>query len=459
MALLLPLDPLRSQGSAHMSSPVALPTSTVRRVQSVISGENSTWSFRCDEEPHMLGAERGPLGYYPLQLPGHVFQHDRLDVKCSQTRLGSKLERLAGQSSQVRLPTIFYKSTSQPHSLAGYHSEERYVAIKILTVNASFGVRYGHYHEFGVYMRIRKFQLANGESHPGLQHCPIPESTMEQKSVRGVHVCNISEPCGSTVAELQHMQPDGRLPLPVVKNIARQTLLALDFLHGLQVIHGDLKPNNLFIHLPVGTVEIANYLRDNPSETYPPRYEPSIWDGPIITVKTQPLPNLGLLPSLENLSIRLGDFGGDKISPNTLIATPGLLQAPEMMLHGNWSLPVDIWAFGIMIFELLTCKSLFVGDCTASRLSSIAERLGQFPTEFLRGCKKSDEYFDTNGSARDAKGAGHGSLEDCLRREVHMTEQDYLATLAFLRKCLSIDPKQRATAAQLLKDDWFPKAL
>ena len=42
----------------------------------------------------------------------------------------------------------------------------------------------------------------------------------------------------------------------------------------------------------------------------------------------------------------------DKISPKTLIATPGLLQAPEMMLHGNWSLPVDIWAFGIMVRSL-----------------------------------------------------------------------------------------------------------
>ena len=86
----------------------------------------------------------------------------------------------------------------------------------------------------------------------------------------------------------------------------------------------DLKPNNLFIHLPVGTVEIANYLRDHPSETYPPRFESSIWDGPIITVKTQPLPNLGLLPSLENLSIRLGDFGGGTFTGSTALLDSSL---------------------------------------------------------------------------------------------------------------------------------------
>ena len=88
------------QTQRHMSSPMALPTSTVRRVQSVISGENSTWSFRCDEEPHMLGAERGPLGYYPLQL-GHVFQHDRSDAKYEIVRkLGW------GQNSSVWLAKV-----------------------------------------------------------------------------------------------------------------------------------------------------------------------------------------------------------------------------------------------------------------------------------------------------------------------------------------------------------------
>ena len=86
----------------------------------------------------------------------------------------------------------------------------------------------------------------------------------------------------------------------------------------------DLKANNLFIHLPVGTVEIVNYLRDNPSETYPPRFEPSIWDGLIITVKSQPLPNLGLLPSLENLSIRLGDFGGGTFAGSTALLDSSL---------------------------------------------------------------------------------------------------------------------------------------
>ena len=39
----------------------------------------------------------------------------------------------------------------------------------------------------------------------------------------------------------------------------------------------------------------------------------------------------------------------DEKTPTTLVVTPASLRAPEMMLGGVWSLPVDIWAFGIMV--------------------------------------------------------------------------------------------------------------
>ena len=119
-------------------------------------------------------------------------------------------------------------------------SEDRYVAIKVFTVNASYGVMFGHYHEFGVYNRFYDFSAGNGRNHPGIQHCAIPESSMEQRSVHGVHVCTITEPFGTTIYGLQRTQPDSRFPLHVVKNIARQTLLALDLLHSLQVIHAGI---------------------------------------------------------------------------------------------------------------------------------------------------------------------------------------------------------------------------
>jgi serine/threonine-protein kinase SRPK3 len=52
---------------------------------------------------------------------------------------------------------------------------------------------------------------------------------------------------------------------------------------------------------------IEKLIKDNPSESYPPRFYPKISPDPIITVKSQPLPNFGLHTSLDNLTIKLMD--------------------------------------------------------------------------------------------------------------------------------------------------------
>ena len=72
----------------------------------------------------------------------------------------------------------------------------------------------------------------------------------------------------------------------------------------------DVKAANLLIDLRAGTDEIDKHLQDHPAEAYPPRTAPELWSGPIITVKSQPLPNMGLNPSLDNIKISLGDYGG-----------------------------------------------------------------------------------------------------------------------------------------------------
>jgi len=55
--------------------------------------------------------------------------------------------------------------------------------------------------------------------------------------------------------------------------------------------------------------KIEAYLHENPSEMYKPQVEPSIRSEPIITVKTQPLPNFGLAPDMSNILIQLADYG------------------------------------------------------------------------------------------------------------------------------------------------------
>ena len=209
-------------------------------------------------------------------------------------------------------------------------------------MNYTSGIESGEFFELEVWRRFRKVHYrsnANQDSpaHPGLKHCVVPQTVFTAESPHGTHLCFVTELFGSMLDELQVGQPGFTFPLHVVKRAVRQTLLALDFLHTeLKLVHAgascvlyvallvlgierklikrytDVKSGNLLINLDATTEDVARYLQNHPAETYPSRSVPELWSGPIITVKSQPLPNLGLKPSLENLNVALGDFGGGR---------------------------------------------------------------------------------------------------------------------------------------------------
>ena len=48
-----------------------------------------------------------------------------------------------------------------------------------------------------------------------------------------------------------------------------------------------------------------------------------------------------------------------------------------------------------------------------------------------------------------------GALQEQLESLVSLSKEDLTCTIEFLRRCFAIDPSQRATAAELLKDSWL----
>ncbi|RDX47267.1 kinase-like protein [Lentinus brumalis] len=422
------------------------------------------FEFTCDEEPHMLGMQRGgPIGYIPLQL-GQVFE----DLEGGQYEIVRKLGWatnssvwLAKKKRYVPFPSS--KSINPPHLRAPRSGlDERYVAVKILTVNYTRGIESGEFFELEVWRRFREVRYKSKwetPAHPGFKHCIEPEAVFTAESPHGTHLCFVEKLSGSTLDELQVGQPGFTFPLPIVKRAIKQILLALDFVHTeLKLVHAvDVKAGNVFTQMDAGTEDIERYLRDHPPETYPPRSAPELWSGPIITVKSQPLPNMGLKPSLENLNVALGDFGGavplDKISEEVKIVTPPLLRPPELLLGHPWSTPIDVWAVGCMVFECLTGASLFQVertpklDETAVHLGRMVEHLGTFPAAFLDKCSKRADYFDETGT--------FFWFGNFLHIRENMSDADVKATCAFMRRCLAIVPAERATAAELLDDEWF----
>ncbi len=76
-----------------------------------------------------------------------------------------------------------------------------------------------------------------------------------------------------------------------------------------------MKTNNIIVALPgsQNRVPLANniqtYMERDPAKTYEPLIFPNIIDETIITVRSQSLPDIGLLPDLNNLNIKLIVYG------------------------------------------------------------------------------------------------------------------------------------------------------
>lgn len=98
-------------------------------------------------------------------------------------------------------------------------------------------------------------KVTTGDSHhPGHEHVIQLLDTFTHEGPNGTHVCMVFEVLGENLLGLIRRYKHRGIPVVFVKQIAKQLLLALDFLHRrCGVIHTDLKPENILIE--IGDVE------------------------------------------------------------------------------------------------------------------------------------------------------------------------------------------------------------
>ena len=250
---------------------------------------------------------------------------------------------------------------------------------------------------------------------------------LERNFEHKAHLCMVFENLNINLREvLKKFGRDVGINLRAVRTYAQQMFLGLSLLRKCNILHADLKPDNILVN------ESRNMLK---------------------------ICDLG----------SASDASENEITPYLVSR---FYRAPEIMLGLPYDYAIDIWSVGCTLFELYTGKILFTGPNNNQMLRSIMECRGKFKNQVLRKAQFASLHFDdllnfrsvekNKISRRDElrviafgtkpdkdlrKRLGIGSKKEMSEGE----KKDLELFADLLDKCLNLNPEKRCTPLEALR--------
>mmetsp|Transcript_15756 Transcript_15756/g.23682 ORF Transcript_15756/g.23682 Transcript_15756/m.23682 type:complete len:717 (-) Transcript_15756:295-2445(-) len=207
--------------------------------------------------------------------------------------------------------------------------------------------------------------------------------------------------------------------LPRLKKIMKQMLEALVYIHSLNLIHCDIKPENIVIR------------------------------------------------SYSKCQVKLIDFGSSCFTTDHLTSyiQSRSYRAPEVILGLEYGAGIDIWSLGAVLAEMYTGYVLFQNDSISTMLARIDGIVGPYPEYMLEEGREAPRFYSNSGVFYDRIGEEGETVvsliypkKTSLRRRLHLPRQgtrDEELFLDFVKCTLQIDPSLRPSAKTALLHEWF----
>nr|GAT49705.1 CMGC/SRPK protein kinase [Mycena chlorophos] len=198
--------------------------------------------------------------------------------------------------------------------------------------------------------------------------------------------------------------------------------------------------------------------------TPPPSSPPFDFSLPHLQTPALSLPQTRPSPAPQ-ISIKIADLGN--ATPSKVHFTEDIqtrqYRSPEAIIgRRDWGCRADIWSVACVVFELLTAEFLFdpqgqpeLFTKDDDHMAQIIELLGDFPLDVKTNGKYSRDLFDSTGSLRYIKTLKPWPLKRVMTEKYLWHEADATVLCSFLEPMLSVDPRNRADAKDLLDHQWL----
>jgi len=230
------------------------------------------------------------------------------------------------------------------------------------------------------------------------------------------HLCLVFESLAYNLREvLFRYGKDKGLNIHAVRAYASQLFISLAHLRKLNIVHADMKPENILVAENRAMLKVCDLGSANDSDT------------------TEPMPYL----------------------------VSRFYRAPEIILGLPYDGGLDVWSVGCTLFELYTGQILFPGRNNAQMMQLVTELRGRFNSKVLRRAPFAAKYFDDFGVLVQHRGVAAavmtGTPRDLKARVMmggdRLGDDDARLVGHFvdlLDKCLCLEPTRRITPKEAL---------